>query len=163
MKIVVDTSSLFYGFQIDGNNEYITTQSVLEEVRGKTMRKSIEMRLELLKIFEPTPSGIEEVRRAAKISGDYGQLSSTDIGLIALSKEIGAPILTNDLAMQNVCRRMGVKYQSFGGKSIDTEIVWGYRCTGCKKEFNKFYEECPHCGSPLKRFPKKRKPIGEST
>ncbi|MEM0134018.1 MAG: hypothetical protein QXU18_02155 [Thermoplasmatales archaeon] len=159
MKIVVDTSSLFYGFQIDGSNEFLTTQSVIDEIRGKRMKKSILMNIDLLKIMEPTKSGIEKVDRVARSTGDIDQLSRTDVELIALASETEAHILTNDLAIQNVCRKMGIKYQSFGGKAIDTEIEWEYRCVGCHKKFDRFLEECPHCGNELKRFPKRRKPI----
>jgi UPF0271 protein len=159
MKIVVDTSSLFYGFQFDGNNEYITTDSVIEEVRNRSMKRGIGLRTELMKIFQPSSGEIAEVEKVARLSGDFDQLSTTDIELIALAKGQEAVLLTNDLAMQNVCRRMNIKYQSFGGKSIDTEIEWGYRCIGCHRRFNRLYEECPYCGNELKRYPKKRKPI----
>ena len=163
MKIAVDTSSLFYGFQFDGRNEYITTSAVLEEVRNRQMKKSIDIRFELLKIFEPSPSDIEVVKRSAKQSGDLDQLSETDIGLIALAREQDALLLTNDLAIQNVCIRLDVRYQSFGGKSINTEIEWGYRCIGCHRRFDKLLDECPYCGNEMKRYPKKRRPIVGST
>ena len=163
MKIVVDTSSLFYGFQIDGSNEYITTDSVIQEIRGKKMKKSIEIRMELLIIFEPSKDTVKEVREIAEESGDLQQLSGTDTGLIALARDHDATLLTNDLAMQNVCKRMGIKYQSFQGKSIDTEIEWGYRCIGCKRKFDRLFKECPYCGNELKKYPKKRKTIVGST
>ncbi|MGC8561585.1 MAG: NOB1 family endonuclease [Thermoplasmata archaeon] len=159
MKIVVDTSSLFYGFQIDGSNEFITTPSVIEEVRGRKMKKSVVMSIELLKIMEPSAIGMEDVERVARSTGDLDQLSRTDIELIALAKETEARLLTNDLAIQNVCRRMGIAYQSFKGKSINTEIEWGYRCIGCGRKFDRFYKECPYCGNELKKYPKKRKAI----
>lgn len=163
MKIVVDTSSLFYGFQIDGRNEYITTQSAIEEVRGKSMKRSIEIRIDLVETFDPSSSSVKEVRKTARDSGDLDQLSGTDIDLIALAKDRDAFLLTNDMAMQNVCKKMGIKYQSFGGKSIRTEIEWGYRCIGCNRKFERFLEECPHCGSELKKYPRKRKAIDGPT
>ncbi len=159
MKIVVDTSSLFYGFQFDGMNEYITTSKAMEEVRNRQMKKSISMRLELVRILEPSSSYIEMVKQLAKRTGDLDQLSSTDIEIVALAKEQDALLLTNDLAIQNVCKRMDVKYQAFGGKSIDTEIEWGYRCIGCHRRFDKLFDACPYCGNELKKYPKKRKPI----
>ncbi|MCL4334319.1 MAG: nucleic acid-binding protein [Candidatus Thermoplasmatota archaeon] len=159
MKIVVDASALFYGFRFDGRNEYITTSSVIEEIRNKQMKKSLSMGFELLKVLAPSAHNLEEVKRSAVATGDIGQLSRTDIEIIALAKELDALLLTNDLAIQNVCRRMDVKYQSFGGKSIDTEIEWGYRCIGCKRRFSKPLDECPYCGNEIKRYPRKRKPI----
>ena len=159
MRIVVDTSSLFYGFQIDGRNEFITTPSVIEEVRGKKMRRNIEMEIDLLKIMEPTGRSVEDVERTARSTGDIDQLSHTDIELIALANETCSHLMTNDLSMQNVCRSLGIPYESFKGKSIDTEIEWGYRCIGCKRKFDRFYDECPYCGSELRKYPKKRKTI----
>lgn len=159
MKIVVDTSSFFYGFQLDGKNEYLTTYSVLDEIKGKTMKREVELRIDLLKIFEPSQSTIGNVMRTARETGDLDQLSRTDIELIALAMEKGAILLSNDLSVQNVCRKVGVKYLTFSSKQIETEIEWGYRCIGCGRKFERYQEECPHCGSELKRYPRKRKAI----
>ncbi len=163
MKVVIDTSSFFYGFQPEGGNQYITTPSVLNEIRGKRMRRSVEMQTELLQVLEPGVHSVAEVTKNANFTGDIGQLSMTDIELIALALEEGAELLTNDLAIQNVCARMGIVYRSFGVKLIDTEIEWSYRCIGCKRIYDRKLESCPHCGSELRKFPKKRKATGEST
>jgi Predicted nucleic acid-binding protein, consists of a PIN domain and a Zn-ribbon module len=163
MKIVVDASSLFYGFQVEGSNEYMITSAVLDEVKGRKMKGSLETVIELFKIIEPDKSTIEEVRNKAKETGDLDQLSVTDIELIALAKDSDATLLTNDLSIQNVCKRMKINYQSFGGKSINTEIEWGYRCIGCNRKFDRSFKECPHCGNELKKYPKKRRPIIDST
>jgi UPF0271 protein len=159
LKIVVDTSSFFYGFQMDGRNEYFTTYSVLDEVRGKTMKRELELRMDLFKLFEPSQSSIEKVRNVARETGDLDQLSVTDIELIALAVDKGAFLLSNDLAIQNVCMKVGVKYLTFSGKQIKTEIEWAYRCIGCGREFEKYHDDCPYCGSELKRYPKRRRAI----
>ncbi len=159
MKIVVDSSSFFYGFQLEGGNEYFTTESVLEEIRGRGMRKSIENMMPFLNVSVPSQSSVMKVRRVAKDTGDLDQLSHTDLELIALAEVENATILTNDLAIQNVCRKIGVSYQSFGGKEIKEEIEWKYRCKGCGRVFDKKMAECPYCGSELRKFPRRRKTI----
>lgn len=159
MRVVVDSSSFFYGFIPDSSNDYYTTESVLNEIRGKRMRKSIEATEPFLKIINPDKSAIQKIANIAKKSGDLEQLSVTDVEVIALALKISAKVLTNDLAIQNVCRLAGIAYESFNSKSIKNEIMWKYRCEGCRRIYDKFLEECPHCGNKLKKIPIKIKPI----
>ncbi len=159
MKIVVDSSSFFNGFLPDSHNEYYTTNSVMQEVRGKKMRDELELRSTFLKILSPSPENIKVAKDVAKKTGDSEQLSDTDVEVIALAIQISASILTNDLAIQNVCRVIGIDYESFKSKKIKNEIVWKYKCTGCRNVYDINYTECPHCGNKLKKFPVKIKPI----
>lgn len=163
MKIVVDSSPVFSGFQIDGSMEYFTTPSVLKEIRGRRMKIDLNLRIDLIRVQNASSSSIDMVKSKSGETGDLYQLSETDIELVALALDKGAKLLTNDLAIQNVCRKVGVDYESFGSKEIDTEIKWGYRCIGCRRKFVKQLSECPYCGNELKRYPVKRKSITEPT
>ncbi|MGC8547097.1 MAG: NOB1 family endonuclease [Thermoplasmata archaeon] len=156
---MVDSSSFFSGFLPDANNDYFTTESVIEEIRGKRMKSEIEMRSTFLHIMEPNPDNILMVKNMAKKTGDIEQLSETDVEVIALASQISASILTNDLAIQNVCREMKIDYESYKSKKIKNEIIWKYKCGGCGKVYDKNYKECPHCGNNLKKFPVKIKVI----
>lgn len=159
MKIVVDSSSFFSGFLPDANNEYFTTESVIEEIRGKRMKSEIEMRSTFLKIIAPNSDNILLVKNIAKMTGDIEQLSDTDVEVLALAFQISGSILTNDLAIQNVCRVMKIKYESYKSKEIKNEIIWKYKCEGCGNIYDKNYKECPHCGNNLKKFPVRIKVI----
>ncbi|MEM0073235.1 MAG: hypothetical protein QW364_01165 [Thermoplasmatales archaeon] len=159
MKVVVDTSSFFYGFVPDRSNEYLTTKSVFSEIKGKKMMKSIEIRSDFIEIVEPTEASISLIRKKASETGDIFELSSTDIDVLALALDKKATLLTNDLAIQNVCRSIGINYDSFKGKKITTRIEWGYRCIGCGRRFTVKLKECPHCGSELRKYPVKRRKL----
>ncbi|MEM0127859.1 MAG: ribonuclease VapC, partial [Thermoplasmatales archaeon] len=95
----------------------------------------------------------------ASETGDIFELSSTDIDVLALALDEKATLLTNDLAVQNVCRSIGINYDSFKGKNITTGIEWGYRCVGCDRKFTTKLEQCPHCGSELKKYPVRRRKL----
>jgi UPF0271 protein len=159
MRVVIDTSAFFYGFRPEGSNEYFTTESVLDEIRGRRMREGIENFINLVTVMKPSERSISDVMRKAAETGDSYQLSRTDVELIALALESGATLLTNDLSVQNVCRRIGVEYQSFMGKSIKYDIVWKYRCPACGRRYDRKMEDCPHCGNKLKRYPVRKKVI----
>ncbi|MGC8644969.1 MAG: NOB1 family endonuclease [Thermoplasmata archaeon] len=159
MKVVVDTSSFFSGFLPDGSNDYLTAESVLREIRGRGMRESIEMRINFLTVTEPSEETRRRVRQTASRTGEETELSATDIDVVALALENEAIVLTNDLAVQNVCRLLGLKYESFKGKVIGDEIRWGYRCTGCGRRYSSNLRLCPHCGSELKRYPRRKRKI----
>ncbi|MEM0127494.1 MAG: hypothetical protein QXO03_00200 [Thermoplasmatales archaeon] len=161
MKIVVDTSSFFNGFLPDGSNEYFTTRSVLEEIKGKGMRRSIEMRANFLEVVEPTEASKSLVSEKATETGDISELSSTDIDVLALAVDKNATLITNDLAIQNVCRLIGLRYDSFKSKNIKNEIEWGYRCVGCGRKFSIRVKECPYCGSEIRKYPKKKKKLSD--
>lgn len=159
MKIVIDSSSFFYGFKPDGKNEYFTTDSVLNEIRGKKMRQSIESLIEFIQVRNPGYDAVIFVKKSAKETGDLYQLSETDIGILALSYELKGAVLTNDLAIQNVCKKIHIQYESFNGKEISVEIEWRYRCIGCKRSYSVGNRSCPHCGNELKRYAIRRKTI----
>lgn len=159
MKVVVDSSSFFYGFIPDSSNDYFTTESVFREIKGRKMKESLEVRAPFLKVISPLKSNIQKIEKIAEESGDIGQLSRTDIDVLALALEISASILTNDLAIQNVCRLAGIGYESFKSKRIKNEITWKYKCEGCGRIYDKLLKECPHCGNNLRKMPVKIKPI----
>ncbi len=153
MKVVVDTSSFFYGFLPDSKNDYYTTESVLSEIRGRRMKQSIDLRSEFLRVMNPKEEFLYIVKEKAKETGDDSQLSPTDIDVIALAIQISATILTNDLAIQNTSRALGLKYESFKSKNIRNIVKWKYKCEGCGRIYDEYIEECPHCGNKLKKFP----------
>jgi len=159
MKVVVDTSSFFSGFLPDGSNEYLTTESVLQEIRGRGMKKSIELRMNFLSVARPRKEYREKVLKDASKTGEERILSSTDIDVLALALENDALVLTNDLAMQNVCNLLGLRYDSFRGKEISYVIKWAYKCEGCGRRFSSYLESCPYCGNKLRRYPRKKKII----
>ena len=81
---------------------------------------------------------------------DSIRLSSVDIDLLALAKDMDATILTDDYSIQNTAKFLGIKYKAVGLKAIKKLVKWNYKCLGCGKVFDKEMPDCPVCGSKLR-------------
>jgi UPF0271 protein len=147
VKHVLDTSALFS--MQDLPPDAVTTPGVIAE-----LRKYADPRLRywegLLEVSPPSASALAAVRKAAEGTGDDARLSPTDIEVLALAKDLGGVLLTDDYSIQNLARVLGVRYQGVGLKGIREIIVWRYRCKGCGKVFDKNQPDCPICGSELR-------------
>ena len=103
-----------------------------------------------LKIIEPEDSHIKEATEAAKKSGDFPQLSQEDISIIALGIKTKGEIISDDFAISNVAKNIGLKISPIMTKGIRDIGNWIHYCPGCKTT-QKEKKECPNCGTPLKR------------
>ena len=97
MSVVLDTGPLIKGTDLRKLGEcFFTTSQVLQEVRDKSARKSLTLKLEEIKTTEPTEEEVSYVLNFAKKTGDLQSLSDTDIGIIALAcrlhKEAGGSL-----------------------------------------------------------------------
>jgi UPF0271 protein len=152
MKFVVDSSAIFSGKGISSSNELFTTPGVISEIRpGGKVRRQFEYLLAAgLSVQSPSSKSIELINQTAERTGDIGRLSSADIEVLALAKDLGAVILTDDYSIQNVAAETGVKYRAVAQEGISQKWTWTYRCTGCGIHFRKAEKECPVCGSPIR-------------
>jgi UPF0271 protein len=154
---VLDTSAFIYGIAPGGEME--TVPAVYAEVKDDRSRLKLEV-LEGLKIVEPDGSFVAKVADAARESGDNMRISKADGDLLALAiqeKEAGKDVvvMTDDYAVQNVARRLGVRTAALRQKKTRNSVAWEKRCTGCGRTFAEG-EECPVCGSPLRL---KKRPV----
>ncbi len=141
---VLDASSIIAGINVPPDKG-ITTPEVLEEV------KLHNFNMLLYRVESPDSSFIEEVRAAAKKTGDLEVLSDTDINLLALALQEHGILVTDDYAMQNVATKLGIKYEGIQMRGIKEVRRWKWRCESCGRYFRKYYEECPVCGGKLRR------------
>ena len=98
----------------------------------------------------------EEIKNAARKTGDLEKLSETDIDVLALAKELGVTLVSDDYNIQNVAEKIGIKYISVFNKRISKFFVWRKYCPACKKYLGSELNECPTCGTALKRVPSKK-------
>jgi len=56
----------------------------------------------------PDGETVERIERAARETGDFEELSRTDIRLIAAAFELDGSLVTDDYAMQNVAEKLNV-------------------------------------------------------
>jgi len=148
---VLDASAFIYGMFPDG--ELVTPPKVYEEVKDEASRLKLEM-LSQLRVKEPEPRYVDEIRKAAQETGDSVRLSPSDTDLLALAIEEqtagkDVALLTDDYAVQNVARYVGMPVLPLHQKRIKYKIVWEKRCMGCNRTY-KEGDVCEVCGSPLK-------------
>ncbi len=148
---VLDASAFIYGMFPDG--ELVTPPKVYEEVKDEASRLKLEM-LSQLRVKEPEPRYVDEIRKAAQETGDSVRLSPSDTDLLALAIEEqtagkDVALLTDDYAVQNVARNVGITVLPLHQKRIKYKIVWEKRCMGCNRTY-KEGDVCEVCGSPLK-------------
>jgi len=157
MRVVLDTSAIIYLQDFRKFDEIFTTDSVINEVKDRmTELKLLAMKA---KVVEPGKKMIEEIKREAGKTGDLEKLSKTDIEVLALAKELRATVISDDRNVQNVAEKIGIGYASVFSEKISRLFTWKKYCPGCKKFFESGLDECPACGSKLRRIPTKRKQI----
>lgn len=147
--MVLDTSALFSMQDLPPDTEVHTTPSVIAELE-KYGDKRTGYWEHALKISHPGADSLRQVKDAAEKTGDLLRLSQTDLEVLALAMELDATILTDDYSIQNLAKYMDIEYKAVGLKGIKKLVKWKLRCTGCGRIWDKEYQECPVCGSPLK-------------
>jgi UPF0271 protein len=154
MGVVLDTSAIIYLQDFRKFGEIFTTDSVIREVKNRTA----VMKLSALniKVMEPGKKSLNEVKKIAGKTGDLEKLSSTDLEVLALAKELNATIVSDDYNVQNVAKKIGIKFISVFSRGIKQLFVWKKYCPSCGKYSKDELKECPVCGARLKRIPRKK-------
>lgn len=149
MRRVLDASALLSGASFDG--ELYTTPEAVGEVRrhGSTLQLDAILATKV-RVLTPAAESLEAVDAVARETGDVARLSPTDRGLLALARELGGTILTDDYSIQNVAARLGLPYERVLERGISEIVRWRYRCTGCGRFLEEPLKECPVCGSRVK-------------
>ncbi|KAL0481555.1 20S-pre-rRNA D-site endonuclease nob1 [Acrasis kona] len=88
--IVVDTGAIVYkAVQLERfGSEFVTTSQVIGEIRDSRSKYILNTLPFQLKLREPQKESIQFISEYAKRTGDYGNLSSCDLGILALTYEI---------------------------------------------------------------------------
>jgi rRNA maturation endonuclease Nob1 len=143
------------------DSAFITTPSIVEEVRNRMSRFRAETLFLLEKMHERTPS-IDEVKRVESVAtstGDRSVLSTNDIELIALASTIisegsDATLVSTDFAVLNTASRLDIPIVDPNQK-FKQRITWGMRCPACyyKSKTPTRDSECPVCGTAMRRTP----------
>ena len=154
---VLDASAFIYGIAPGGEME--TVPEVYAEVKDERSRLKLEL-MEGLKVIEPGGCYVARVAEAARDTGDDQRISKADGDLLALAlqeTEAGKEtiIMTDDYAVQNMARRLGIRAAALRQKKSRHSVAWEKRCTGCGRSYAEG-EVCPVCGSPLRL---KKRPV----
>ena len=150
---ILDASAFYAGVPFRSSNDYYTTSLVYDEIRHiKKNHGALEILLETnrLKIRESDKESTEVAIKAAKDTGDFPQLSKQDISIIALCIEMNGEIISDDFAISNVAKNLGLKISPIMTQGIKDVGKWIHYCPGCRTNHTN-RKECPMCGTPLKR------------
>ena len=150
---ILDASAFYAGVPFGSENDCYTTSLVYEEIKHiKKSHDALETLLETnrLKVMDPDSESINSAISSAKQTGDYQQLSKQDISVIALCISLNGQLITDDFAITNVAKNMGLKTSSIMTQGIKDVGRWVHYCPGCKTNHTKG-KECPMCGTQLKR------------
>ena len=150
MKKVLDATAIRSGMTISGE-EWYTTPGVVREVRLGRQAKTLDMLLDVtIRVMSPDGKAVEAVTAAARDTNDLPALSDTDMEVLALAYQLGAVLLSDDYAVQNVAAVLGLEVSGCL-EGIREVITWTFRCRGCGRYFKTNMEQCPVCGSPVRR------------
>ncbi len=164
--MVLDTSAFVAGFDpFSVKEEQVAPPKVEEEVKRNTMtllRFGTAVENGKIKIYAPSSEFEVKVKNSATLLGDSFFLSDTDTQVLALALEIRAQgnnpqILTDDYSIQNVAKQLGLGYVSLATFGIKRLLTWIRYCPACHRTYPANFKanECPICGTTLKRKPKK--------
>jgi len=150
---ILDASAFYAGVPFRSSNEYYTTSLVYDEIRHiKKNHGALEILLETkrLKIRDTDSESTQVAIKAAKDTGDFPQLSKQDISIIALCIEMNGEIVSDDFAISNVAKNLGLKISPIMTQGIKDVGKWIHYCPGCRTNHTN-RKECPVCGTQLKR------------
>jgi len=158
---ILDASAFYAGVPFRSSDDCYTTSLVYDEIKHiKKNHDALGTLLETnrLKIREPDPESTKNAIKAAKDTGDFPQLSKQDISIIALCIEMNGQIISDDFAISNVSKNIGLKIIPIMTKGIEDVGKWVHYCPGCRTNHTSG-KECPSCGTPLKRKLLKEKSV----
>ncbi|WNY26723.1 NOB1 family endonuclease [Methanolapillus ohkumae] len=145
-------------------SQMISIPGVESEIKSEDALLRFDIaKAEGLRIEAVDKSYTDEIKKHAEWTRDIDELSKTDLDVLSKALEYRgiAILLTDDFAVQNIATRLNIAVLPVAQRIIKDNIIWQKQCIGCFKYF-KEGEECPICGSPLKKKMKKKlkkKPI----
>lgn len=148
---IIDTSAFFLSIPLNGR--LMTVSRVVNELKDLRGKARLDVLISRgLIVTDPGRDSITAVIDASEKSGDKTVLSETDIDVLALAYEMRGKLFTDDYALQNTARHMGVSICPILQKN-SVKKKWRLRCSGCGKYYERMPEGsvCDVCGSPVKR------------
>lgn len=142
--LILDTNAIIAGAGLRG----AIPPAVVEELRENSLRLKIEVAISQgdLRVIPPTAESVEKVLREAEKTGD--ELSRADTEILALALDINGILITDDYAVQNIARRLGIEFREMKEMGIKKVIEWKKVCRGCGREYPPDYKGvCTECGN----------------
>ncbi|MFB6118812.1 NOB1 family endonuclease [Halosegnis sp.] len=147
---VLDASAFIDDYTTD--DEVATVPAVREELTDDASGYRFDaLEGAGMQLHVPGRGPLEQVEQAARATGDRTELSDVDTRLLAAAFELGAVLVTDDYAMQNVADELDVPTEGVSQEGIDERRDWDYQCQGCGRVYDTHRERCEVCGTGLER------------
>ena len=133
-------------------DSYYVTTLVYDEIKHiKKSHNALEILLSTKRLIiqDPREEFSKKVLSTAKKTGDLNSLSHEDISCIALSLELDTELISDDFAVSNVAKQIGVITKPVMTKGIKTTGKWIHYCSSCGVSSKKSI--CPNCGNKLRK------------
>lgn len=165
---VVDSAVFIMGGVNIPFSKMVTVSSVYDEMKSLESRLRFDVALsEGLKVESVSDKFRNDVIEAASKTKDINELSKTDIDVLAKALEYknmesldenkkSCVLITDDFSVQNVASFLQIDIKPVAQSVINDQIIWQKQCIGCFRHF-KEGEDCPVCGSKLRKKMKKKK------
>lgn len=157
-KYVLDANAFYAGLSFLSSTKCYTTSLVFEEVRhlkGSYSLLEILVEADNLRIVDPDEKYANEVYSVTIQSGDYSKLSKADISVLALAYQLGKTLISDDFAVENTAKLLGISIMPLVTKGIKHIRKWISFCGTCGKGYGPNITECSICGNRLKRRSKR--------
>jgi UPF0271 protein len=140
MKYILDTAAFIAdGFNIENALTIVEIKQELKHILTKA-RFDIAVESGRLKLAEPSQRSIDYITRLRIQEAD--KLSNIDIKLLALAYEKKAILITDDYLMQNICKKLSIKFTGVKQKTIKRYIKYKNRCKNCGRQIEDICEVC---------------------
>ncbi len=156
MQILILDSTVFLENASDGLPEgaRVTVFEVAEEMKsGKAAIEFDKIQKMGLEIIEPKEEFIVAAKKLQERTED--RVSQTDIRIIALAlqfksrgKEVA--VVSDDYAVQNLCKKEKIGFIPLSKKGITRELNWQGHCKACNAPMPG--NACDVCGSTNKKY-----------
>jgi len=150
---VLDATAFYAGIPFSSNDSFMTTSIVYREIEHIKLKQGvldILQQTNRLQVRDPKEETIKNVYETAEKTGDKNTISEQDASIIALALENNVELITDDFAVINIAKQLGIKTSSLMTDGISKIGKWISYCSACGKEFQK-EKECPICGTKLNR------------
>ena len=128
---VLDATAFYAGIPFSSQDSYYVTTMVYDEIKHiKKNHSALEILLDSkrLVIHDPDINFEEKVRYTAKETGDLKSLSNEDISSISLSLEFNTALISDDFAISNVAKQLGIEIIPLMTKGIKITGKWIHYC-----------------------------------